>query len=93
MVKQKINHHTAVDKAANDMIQNSRFHMTKNFIQHGSISVYAHCFSVAVMSIRIARFLKIKVPRLFPVRLARHQQLRPQTARLHTPLDCPEKCP
>ncbi len=68
MVKQKINHHTAVAKAANDMIQNSRFHMTKNFIQHGSISVYAHCFSVAVMSIRIARFLKIKVDKTSLIR-------------------------
>lgn len=39
----------------------SRLHLTKEFIQHGNISVYAHCFSVAVMSIRIARFLNINV--------------------------------
>ncbi len=45
------------------LIQSSRFELTKNFIQHGKISVYSHCLSVAVMSLRIADFLGIKVDR------------------------------
>ena len=39
----------------------SRYGMTKTFIQHGSVSVYAHCLAVAEESVRIARAMKLKV--------------------------------
>lgn len=43
--------------------ETSRFELTKHFIQHGSISVYSHCISVAVMSVRIACIFGIKIDR------------------------------
>ena len=60
--------HKLVLRTANDMIDSSRYHMTKTFIQHGKISVYAHCFSVAVMSIKIAKLLGVKVDKKALVR-------------------------
>lgn len=53
--------HKLVQSTANDLASSSRFHLTKTFTQHGRISVYAHCFSVAVMSIRISKFLGLDV--------------------------------
>ena len=38
-----------------------RINETKNFIQHGSISVYTHCVNVAHMSVKIAKWLPIQV--------------------------------
>ena len=38
-----------------------RLNETKNYIQHGSISVYAHCVNVARMSVRMAKWLPIQV--------------------------------
>lgn len=38
-----------------------RLNETKNYIQHGSITVYAHCVNVARMSVRIAKWLPIQV--------------------------------
>lgn len=38
-----------------------RLSETKNFIQHGDVSVYEHCLNVAYMSVRIALFLHLKV--------------------------------
>ena len=35
-----------------------RLNETKNYIQHGSITVYAHCVNVAHMSVRIAKWRK-----------------------------------
>ena len=57
------NPHKLVQTTANDLEISSRFHLTRTFTQHGKISVYAHCFSVAVMSIKIAKFLGIKIDR------------------------------
>ena len=61
MVGKITNRYADVSETADTLINTSRFHLTKGFIQHGKISVYSHCFSVAVMSIRIANFLDIKV--------------------------------
>lgn len=68
MVKSTANHNADVLKTADAMINTSRFHLTKGFIQHGKISVYSHCFSVAVMSIKIAAFLNIKVDKAALIR-------------------------
>lgn len=38
-----------------------RLNETKNYIQHDSITVYAHCVNVARMSVRIAKWLPIQV--------------------------------
>ena len=38
-----------------------RLNETKNYIQHGSISVYTHCVNVARMSVKIAKWLPIQV--------------------------------
>lgn len=53
----------AVKSTVLTLSETSRFELTKHFIQHGNISVYSHCVSVAVMSIRIARFFGIKIDR------------------------------
>lgn len=63
MVKELTSRYADVSETANRLVNTSRFHLTKGFIQHGKISVYAHCFSVAVMSIRIANFLDIEIDR------------------------------
>lgn len=39
----------------------SRFPTTKNYIQHGNVSVYQHCIFVAYISCRIATAFKLKV--------------------------------
>lgn len=52
-----------VNSTAIILVRSSRFSLTKRYIQHGKISVYSHCLSVAVMSLRIADFLGIKVDR------------------------------
>ncbi len=55
-------HNTAIiHKIAAEMLDSSRLHQTKTFMQHGKISVFAHCVSVAAMSIKIANFLKLNV--------------------------------
>lgn len=38
-----------------------RLNETKNYIQHGSISVYTHCVNVARMSVKIAKWFPIQV--------------------------------
>lgn len=38
-----------------------RINETKNYIQHGSISVYTHCVNVARMSVKTAKWLPIQV--------------------------------
>ncbi|MBQ1389313.1 MAG: HD domain-containing protein [Clostridia bacterium] len=48
-------------KVADTLEADARYTQTKTFIQHGSVSVYAHCVSVAAESLRIARALKLDV--------------------------------
>ena len=50
-----------VKKAADILESGSRYSTTKEHIQHGSVSVYAHCLAVAEESIKIARSLNLKV--------------------------------
>ena len=50
-----------VRKTADELELDSRYSMTKDFIQHGSVSVYAHCLAVAEESLRIAHSLNAKV--------------------------------
>lgn len=50
-----------VKKSADILEASSRYGMTKDFIQHGSVSVYSHCILVAVESVKIARTLNLKV--------------------------------
>lgn len=55
-----VDHYKLVHTTARELLESSRFHLTKEFIQHGRISVYSHCLSVAIMSVRIAKLLHIK---------------------------------
>lgn len=45
----------------NELHTKSRFSMTKNFIQHGDVSVYQHCIFVAYISCRIASKFNLEV--------------------------------
>ncbi len=48
-------------RIADKLETESRYSLTKDYIQHGSVSVYAHCISVAAESLRIARRLRLNV--------------------------------
>ncbi|WP_455543911.1 HD domain-containing protein [Intestinibacter sp.] len=48
-------------KTMNELHTKSRFPLTKDFIQHGDVSVYEHCIFVAYMSYIIANKLNLKV--------------------------------
>ena len=50
----------AIKNAAEDILVSENFDSTKDFIQHGSISVNAHCMNVAKVSLRLNRFLNAK---------------------------------
>lgn len=50
-----------VKMTADILADESRFLMTKEFIQHGSVTVYAHCMAVAVQSVNLARKMHLKV--------------------------------
>lgn len=50
-----------VRRAADELEKNSRYNITKQHIQHGSVTVYAHCLSVAAESVRIAQRLGLDV--------------------------------
>ena len=44
---------------ATDILKSENFKNTRNYIQHGSMSVHSHCMDVARKSIAISKFLKI----------------------------------
>ncbi len=50
-----------VRRVADKLELESRYGMTKEFIQHGSVSVYEHCISVAAESVRLAKAMNLKV--------------------------------
>lgn len=49
-----------INKHGHDILISTNFHKTKTFIQHGEMSVYDHCMSVAERAIRINRALHAK---------------------------------
>lgn len=38
-----------------------RLNQTKNYVQHGDVSVYTHCINVAYMSVKIAQIFHLNV--------------------------------
>ncbi len=47
-------------KHGHDILKSSNFYMTKDFIQHGDMTVYDHCLSVAERAIKLNRALHAK---------------------------------
>ena len=47
-------------KHGQDILESKKFHKTKNFIQHGDMSVYDHSLSVAERAIKLNRLLRAK---------------------------------
>ncbi len=52
-----------IRELAGDILDSPKYLETKNFIQHGNVSVYAHCVSVTVMCLKIADKTGWKVDR------------------------------
>lgn len=49
-----------LQKYAADILQSENFNKTKEYIQHGNMTVYEHCINVAKTSIRLIRFLHLQ---------------------------------
>ena len=49
-----------IKKYANDILNSNNFMSTKNYIQHGNMTVYEHCVNVAKTSLIIRDKLNIK---------------------------------
>ncbi|MCM1184796.1 MAG: phosphohydrolase [Roseburia sp.] len=49
-----------LEKYAGDILNSENFQSTKEYIQHGNMSVYEHCINVAKMSLIIRDHFKIK---------------------------------
>ena len=50
-----------VNKYAEDILNSDNFQNTRNFIQHGSITVHTHCIDVAQKSLILSKALRAKV--------------------------------
>jgi uncharacterized protein len=48
------------EEAAHDIVKSAVFVQTKNYIQHGKISIYEHSLEVAKISTKLSRFWKVK---------------------------------
>jgi len=46
-----------------EIIASPEMQSMKNYIQHGNVSVYGHCLAVAAVSVKFAKFMRIKVNR------------------------------
>ena len=44
-----------------DVIKHEKVQEMKNYIQHGTVSTYEHCFNVALTCSKLTDFLKLKV--------------------------------
>lgn len=49
-----------LEKYASDILVSKNFLRTKEYIQHGNMSVYEHCINVAMMSLAIRDWFKIR---------------------------------
>lgn len=50
--------HKEIVKNASDILQSKKFNTTKNYIQHGNVTVSSHCINVAKYSLEISRKLE-----------------------------------
>ena len=50
-----------INKVGADILNSNGMALEKGFIQHGNVSVYEHSLSVAVMCLRIKKYLPFKV--------------------------------
>ena len=50
-----------LESFASDILNNKKYISQKEYMQHGKVSVYDHTINVALMSIKIAKKLKVKV--------------------------------
>lgn len=50
------------------IISNEKMQLTKTFIQHGDVSVFAHCLAVAAYSAKLAKKLRIRHDRVSLIR-------------------------
>ena len=50
-----------LESFASDILNNKKYINQKEYMQHGKVSVYDHTINVALMSIKIAKKLKVKV--------------------------------
>lgn len=46
--------YTEIEEYAGDILNSPKYLLTKNYCQHGSISVYDHCLSVAMLALKMA---------------------------------------
>lgn len=60
-MKNNINDLGELFEIIHNLNKTSRFPLTKNFIQHGNISVYEHSIFVAYLSYKISKKLNLKV--------------------------------
>lgn len=52
-----------VKKEAEELERLGRLGLTRNYMQHGNISVYTHCVRVAIISCLIAEYLRLRIDR------------------------------
>lgn len=52
--------HEQIRREASDIVDSKNFRMTRRHIQHGSMTVNAHCWNVAKCSLRISESLHVK---------------------------------
>lgn len=57
----KKNIHRLIKKLADDVLRSEGMEKEKTFVHHGKISCFRHSYAVAVMSVRIAALLKLRV--------------------------------
>ncbi len=48
-------------KTFRDITESEKYQQTKKFMQHGNVSVFDHCVSVADMSLKISKKLHIRI--------------------------------
>lgn len=46
---------------ASDIINSENMQKNKEYIQHGNVSIYKHCYDVTMLSLRVSKKLRLKV--------------------------------